>query len=77
MKAQLTQEKQRAPGAGAAYVLGAKQETPGVFYIAFIVTKNPHRDYMTVTGEGIYFRHEVSPTSVTPGRAQASLGGEK
>ena len=60
MKAQLIQEKQRMPGAGAAYALGAKQETPGVFYISFIVSKTPRKEHMVVTGEGVYFRHEVS-----------------
>ena len=60
MKAQLIQEKQRMPGAGAAYALGAKQETPGVFYIGFIVSKTPRKEHMVVTGEGVYFRHEVS-----------------
>ena len=77
VKAQLMQEKQRTPGAGAAYVLGAKQETPGVFYIAFIVSKTPRKEFMLVTGEGVYFRHEASPFRHSARRDTGIAGREE
>ena len=54
-KKNMEQNKQR----GAAYVLGARQETPGVFYVAYVANVNPHKEFMTVTPNGVYFRHEV------------------
>ena len=75
VKAQLMQEKQRMPGAGAAYVLGAKQETPGVFYIGFILAKTPRKEHMVVTGEGVYFRHEVRPIRHSTRRTTGIAGG--
>ena len=77
VQAQLIQEKQRMPGASAAYVLGAKQETPGVFYIGFIVGKSPRKDFMVVTGEGVYFRHEVRPFRRSTRRATGIAGAER
>ena len=77
VKAQLIQEKQRMPGAGAAYVLGAKQETPGVFYIGFILAKTPRKEHMVVTGEGVYFRHEVRPFRHSTRRTTGIAGGER
>ena len=59
MEAQLKQEKKQMGAKGAAYVLGAKQESPGVFYVAYIANVTPHREYMTVTPDGVYFRSEV------------------
>ena len=77
VQAQLIQEKQRMPGAGAAYVLGAKQETPGVFYIGFIVAKTPRKEHMVVTGEGVYFRHEVRPFRHSIRRTMGIAGAER
>ena len=65
------------PGAGAAYALGAKQETPGVFYIGFIVSKTPRKEHMVVTGEGVYFRHEVRPIRHCTGVPHALLRAER
>lgn len=48
---------------GAAYVLGARQENPGVFYVAYIANVTPHKEYMSVTPDGVYFRHEVGALS--------------
>jgi len=60
VQAQLVQTKKNLGLKGAAYVLGAKQESPGVFYLACITNIHPHREYMTITPDGIYYRHEVS-----------------
>lgn len=55
-------EKLRS-GPGAVYCLGAKLDTPGVFYLGYIMSRTPHREYFTVTNTGCYFRHEVrAPT---------------
>ena len=59
MLAQLVAEKQRAGASKGAYVLGAKQDLPGSFYLAFITNTKPYKEYMVVTPDGIYFRHEV------------------
>ena len=67
MEAQLVAEKQRAGAAKGAYVLGAKQDLPGSFYLAFIINTKPYREYMVVTPDGIYFRHEVGPYLTLPG----------
>lgn len=78
VKAQLVQEKQRQGAQGAAYVLGAKQESPGVFYLAFIINKTPQKEYMSVTPDGVYFRHEVAPLNMpksAQGCQQAHEGG--
>ena len=61
VEAQLKLEKKQQKG--AAYVLGAKQETPGIFYVAYIANVNPHKEFMTVTPNGVYFRHEVRACS--------------
>ncbi len=63
VEAQLKQEKKQMGTKGAAYVLGAKQESPGVFYVAYIANVTPHREYMTVTPDGVYFRSEVGSCS--------------
>ena len=52
-------EKLRSGAGGAVYCLGAKLDTPGVFYLGYIVSRTPHREYFTVTNTGFYFRHEV------------------
>jgi hypothetical protein len=57
--AQLAVEKERAGAGRGAYVLGAKQDLPGSFYLAFITNTKPHKEFMVVTPDGIYFRHEV------------------
>ena len=61
VEAQLKLEKKQQKG--AAYVLGAKQESPGIFYVAYVANVNSHREYMTVTPNGVYFRHEVRACS--------------
>lgn len=55
---QLRAEKLRQPQ-GAVYVLGCKLDRPGAFYLAFIINRNPHREYFTVMPDGFYFRRRV------------------
>ena len=66
VEAQLKQEKKQMKNKGAAYVLGARQENPGVFYVAYIANVTPHKEYMSVTPDGVYFRHEVGALSWLP-----------
>lgn len=40
----------------AAYLLAADDSKPGMFYLGFIVSTNPHREYFTVTPDGYHFR---------------------
>ncbi len=58
LKEQLMAEKTQTKG-GAVYLLGCKLDTPGTFYLGYIINTNPHREYFTVTPDGFYFRHEV------------------
>ena len=57
LKEQLEMEKRNSQG--AVYLLGCKLDTPGTYYLGYIINTNAHREYFTVTSEGFYFRHEV------------------
>lgn len=55
---QLRTEKQRNDPRMAAYLLAADTSKPGLFFLGFIVSANPHREYFTVTPEGYHFRQK-------------------
>ncbi|KAK9828928.1 hypothetical protein WJX72_002842 [[Myrmecia] bisecta] len=85
----LRAEKARSPQQ-AVYCFGIKYDSPGVFYIAFIMNTLPHREYFTVTPDGYYYRskvrksldhllaefkkHPPGVTAVPAQRSAASLG---
>ena len=65
-------EKLRS-GPAAVYCLGMKMDTPGVFYLGYIVSRTPHREYFTVTNTGFYFRHEVRVPPGPPGSTEGCM----
>ena len=44
----------------AAYLLAVDHNKPGLFYLGFIISQRPHREYFTVTPDGYHFRQRVS-----------------
>lgn len=58
MTQELLEDRRNAPGV-AAYRLGINREIKSancLFYIAFIINTNVHREYFTATPKGFYFR---------------------
>ncbi len=49
LQEQLRVEKQNQDARMAAYLLAADHGKPGMFYLGFIASTNPHREYFTVT----------------------------
>lgn len=52
---------QRDP-ARPAYKLGIRYESPGIFYLGFVLRNTPQRENFSVLPSGFYYRKKVSLT---------------
>ncbi|GAB4816099.1 hypothetical protein N2152v2_003145 [Parachlorella kessleri] len=62
LQEQLRSEKQRQDPRMAAYLVAVDHNKPGLFYLGFIISQRPHREYFTVTPDGYHFRQRDFPS---------------
>ena len=58
----LRREKHSAPLGQSVYCLGIKYDTPGMFYLGYVLPSasgKPHREFFSATPSGPYFRSKV------------------
>jgi transcriptional accessory protein Tex/SPT6 len=61
LQQQLKAERQQHPVA-AAYALAADEQRPGAFYLGYILSSTPKREFFVVLPDGFYFRKKMHKT---------------